>query len=224
MYDRIICSWITFFPVVLSALSLLTLVRFIGTIKAKDFDPLLSLFRTSPKNQLSFQEFLAAVQSGTSDLRKVLRANEGGRTVVSTGPRVVHESQKSNKVTDTEETRELSSVLPDGKIVTETQRTTEHEEVRDDELPEDSPEQDFQKESSQRWVCLLIGYAVLIGDIPKCIFVKRYKNYLKFVLFICKLLRFRCHDGIVLKYAKFNSYLTKSKYIFMKLITSQDSS
>lgn len=80
----------------------------------------------------------------------MLRSGEEGRTVVSTGPRVVHESQKSNKVTDTEETRELSSVLPDGKIVTETQRTTEHEEVRDDELPEGSPDQNFQKESSQR--------------------------------------------------------------------------
>ncbi|XP_018572944.1 serine/arginine repetitive matrix protein 1-like isoform X2 [Anoplophora glabripennis] len=98
------------------------------------------------------EEFLAAVQTGSSDLRKVLRSSETGRTLVSTGPRVVHESQKSNKVTDTEETRELSSVLPDGKIVTETQRTTEHEEVRDDELPEGSPDQDLQKESSERYL------------------------------------------------------------------------
>lgn len=97
-----------------------------------------------------FQEFLSAVKSGHSDLRQVLRTSEGGRTLVSTGPRVVHESTRSNKVTDTEDTRELSSVLPDGRIVTETQRTTEHEELKDEELPEDAPEKDEHKESSQR--------------------------------------------------------------------------
>lgn len=97
-----------------------------------------------------FQEFLAAVQSGHSDLREVLRKKDGDRTVVSTGPRVIHESSRSNKVTDTEDTRELSSVLPDGRIVTETQRTTEHEELKDEDLPEGEPDKDELKESSQR--------------------------------------------------------------------------
>ncbi|XP_060522491.1 serine/arginine repetitive matrix protein 1 isoform X3 [Cylas formicarius] len=101
---------------------------------------------------ISEEAFLAAVNSGKSDLRSVLRSTEGGKTLVSTGPRLVRDTTKSKKVTDTEDTRELSSVLPDGKIVTETQRTTEHEEVRDDELPEDAPEQNFRKESSQRYV------------------------------------------------------------------------
>lgn len=36
--------------------------------------------------------------------------------------------------------------------MTETQRTTEHEEVDDDELPDDAPEQDYHKESSQRYL------------------------------------------------------------------------
>ncbi|XP_076271419.1 uncharacterized protein LOC143203154 isoform X3 [Rhynchophorus ferrugineus] len=98
------------------------------------------------------EEFLAAIRSGKSDLRSVLRSSEAGKAVVSTGPRVIRDTSKSKKVTDTEDTRELSSVLPDGKIVTETQRTTEHEEVDDDELPEDAPEQDFHKESSQRYL------------------------------------------------------------------------
>ncbi|XP_044253586.1 uncharacterized protein LOC123004400 isoform X2 [Tribolium madens] len=98
------------------------------------------------------EDFLSAVKTGKKDLRDVLRSTKNGVSVVSTGPRVVHESSKSNKVTDTEDTRELSSVLPDGKIVTETQRTTEHEEIKDDELPEDAPEQDFYKESSQKYL------------------------------------------------------------------------
>ncbi|CAH1383042.1 unnamed protein product [Tenebrio molitor] len=98
------------------------------------------------------EEFLAAVKTGKKDLRQVLRTTKDGHSLVSTGPRLIHESSKSNKVIDTEDTRELSSVLPDGKIVTETQRTTEHEEVKDDELPGDAPEQDFYKESSQRYL------------------------------------------------------------------------
>ncbi|XP_066153463.1 serine/arginine repetitive matrix protein 1 isoform X3 [Euwallacea fornicatus] len=98
------------------------------------------------------EEFLAAVRSGKRDLRSVLRSSEAGRAVVSTGPRVIRDTSKSKKVTDTEDTRELSSVLPGGKIVTETQRTTEHEEVDDDELPEDALEQDYHKETSQRYL------------------------------------------------------------------------
>ncbi|XP_063915870.1 uncharacterized protein Chas isoform X2 [Zophobas morio] len=98
------------------------------------------------------EDFLAAVKSGRKDLREVLRTTKDGQTLVSTGPRLVLDTSKSNKVIDTEDTRELSSVLPDGKIVTETQRTTEHEEIKDDELPEDAPEQDFYKESSQRYL------------------------------------------------------------------------
>ncbi|XP_050512270.1 uncharacterized protein LOC114328063 isoform X4 [Diabrotica virgifera virgifera] len=98
------------------------------------------------------EDFISAVSSGKTDIRKVLRTQEGNHQVVSTGPRLVLDTKKSKKTTDTEDTRELSAVREDGKIVTETQRTTEHEEVNDDELPDDEPDQNFQKESSQRYV------------------------------------------------------------------------
>lgn len=100
-----------------------------------------------------FQDFIAAVHSGEQDLRTVLRERNlnGNHTVVSTGPRLVHESTKKRKVTDTEDTAAVSSVRPDGKIVTETTRTTEHEEVKDDELPESAPEIDKLIENSQRY-------------------------------------------------------------------------
>ncbi|CAH0564776.1 unnamed protein product [Brassicogethes aeneus] len=97
------------------------------------------------------EQFLSAVSSGRSDLRQVLRSSESGRSLVSTGPRLIRDTTKSNKVVDTEDTRELSSVQADGKIVTETQRTTEHEEVDDDEYPDGLPDQDYEKESSQRF-------------------------------------------------------------------------
>ncbi|XP_050309003.1 uncharacterized protein LOC126745280 isoform X2 [Anthonomus grandis grandis] len=96
------------------------------------------------------EDFIAAVQSGKEDIRSVLRSTEGGRALVATGPRVIRDTSKTKKVTDTEDIKELSSVKPDGKIITETQRTTEHEEVDDDELPDDAPEQDYRKESAQR--------------------------------------------------------------------------
>lgn len=93
------------------------------------------------------------MHSGRADLRQVLRSQHGNRTVLSTGPRLVRDTSKTNKVTDTEETRELSSVQADGKIVTETQRTTEHEEVNDDELPAGVPiPEDYEKETSQRYL------------------------------------------------------------------------
>jgi hypothetical protein len=41
----------------------------------------------------------------------------------------VHQSTKNKKVTDTEDTRHTREVQKDGKIVTETSKTTEHEEV-----------------------------------------------------------------------------------------------
>ncbi|GJQ80952.1 hypothetical protein Trydic_g4769 [Trypoxylus dichotomus] len=98
------------------------------------------------------EDFLEAVKSGKKDLRGVLKTlDHQNKAIVSTGPRVVKETTRSNKVIDTEETRESSSVRPDGRIITETERTTEHEEVKDNELPEEAPEQNLHLESSQRY-------------------------------------------------------------------------
>lgn len=97
---------------------------------------------------------MAAVNSGHSDLRHQLPIRKD-KILTTTGPRIVHESSRSHKVTDTEDTRELSSILPDGRIVTETQRTTEHEEIKDDDLPDGEADKDEHKESSERYTeCL----------------------------------------------------------------------
>lgn len=89
------------------------------------------------------------MSSGKGDLREVLRSKDSS-ALISKAPRLINESHRSNKVTDTEETRELSSVRPDGRIVTETERTTEHEEVKDEELPKGAPDQNDHRESHQR--------------------------------------------------------------------------
>lgn len=84
--------------------------------------------------------------------------------MVSTGPRIVHESTKSKKVIDTEDTRDLSSVQPDGKIITESQRTTEHEEIRDEELPEDAKVEDSHKESTERCISLFFQSFMFLSN------------------------------------------------------------
>nr|XP_022916300.1 uncharacterized protein LOC111426154 isoform X2 [Onthophagus taurus] len=96
------------------------------------------------------EDYLAAVKTGEQDLRRVLRTIDKSGTI-STGPRLIRDTNKSKKVTDTEETRQLSSIREDGRIVTETERTTEHEELKDDELPHDAPDKDVHLENSQRY-------------------------------------------------------------------------
>ena len=66
--------------------------------------------------------------------KEVVRGEDGQLVVLdprSSGPRVVHQSSKGRKVVDTENTHEISEVQPDGRVVTEKRRTTEHEEVSD---------------------------------------------------------------------------------------------
>lgn len=78
---------------------------------------------------LHLQAYQEAVQS-KRDIREALEeANQKLVHVNSTGPRVVFQSSKNRKVTDTEDTRHKREVQKDGKIVTETSKTTEHEEV-----------------------------------------------------------------------------------------------
>lgn len=107
---------------------------------------------------VSFQQYLSAVRSGKEDIRDLLNTSESNKYLLSVGPRVLRDSLKKNKVTDTEETRELSSILPDGKIITETERTTQHEEVNDEELPEDQPDKNIHIEKSQR--CFIISFSL----------------------------------------------------------------
>ncbi|XP_052132280.1 uncharacterized protein LOC127751968 [Frankliniella occidentalis] len=83
--------------------------------------------------------YLAAVRDD-ADVRRALLSgkevvrNEAGQLVVvdprNSGPRLVHQSSKGRKVVDTENTHEISELQPDGRVVTEKRRTTEHEEVR----------------------------------------------------------------------------------------------
>ncbi|XP_034239595.1 cyclin-dependent kinase 12 isoform X5 [Thrips palmi] len=106
--------------------------------------------------------YLAAVRDD-KDVRRallsgkeVVRGEDGQLVVVdprNSGPRLVHQSSKGRKVVDTENTHEISEVQPDGRVVTEKRRTTEHEEVDEKEDPDDGEleEEDKYRESKQRF-------------------------------------------------------------------------
>lgn len=74
------------------------------------------------------QVYLKAVKNNRGDLRTAL-AESSKQVVPATGPRVIQHTTRSNKVIDTENKLQKSQVQADGRIVTETKKTVEHEEV-----------------------------------------------------------------------------------------------
>lgn len=82
------------------------------------------------------QAYVNAINSGVEDIGTVLLSPEAQRQLISTGPRIVNESHKFNKVIDTEDVKTKYLAQKDGTLVTEQEKTTQHEEQRDDELPE----------------------------------------------------------------------------------------
>ncbi|XP_043798942.1 serine/arginine repetitive matrix protein 2 isoform X2 [Apis laboriosa] len=109
---------------------------------------------------ISDEAYQKAVRSNhRGDLRAAL-AESCKQLASQTGPRVVQHTTKSNKVIDTEKTLERKEFKPDGLIVTERKRTVEHEEINDDEVPDEGggasdvngdAASERRKESSQRF-------------------------------------------------------------------------
>ncbi|KAG8285168.1 hypothetical protein J6590_086250 [Homalodisca vitripennis] len=85
--------------------------------------------------------YLTAIQRQSKeggDLRLALERSRG-LELQKTGQegRIVHQSTRTKRVVDTDDSRHLSELQADGRVVTETKKTTEHEEIR--------------PESVQRW-------------------------------------------------------------------------
>ncbi|XP_043480857.1 homeobox protein 2 isoform X2 [Leptopilina heterotoma] len=105
---------------------------------------------------ISDEAYLQAIRSNKGDLRIAL-AESSKQLAPQTGPRVVHHSTRSNKVVDTETTLERSELKANGQIVTEKKKTIEHEEIKDDEVPDGKEgngdnASETRKESFQRFV------------------------------------------------------------------------
>uniref|UniRef100_A0A1B0D367 Uncharacterized protein n=1 Tax=Phlebotomus papatasi TaxID=29031 RepID=A0A1B0D367_PHLPP len=102
--------------------------------------------------------YVKAANSGVDNIKDVLYSPESRQQLVPIGSRVVHQSSKSHKVVDTEDTDLQCRAQPDGTLVTEKKRTTEHEELFDEDVPAEeddrlstgSHEKVTTKESSQR--------------------------------------------------------------------------
>jgi len=77
-----------------------------------------------------------AVRDGVEDLEAVLCSPESQRQLVPLGPQVVANRSKSRKTIDSEDTQKRCLAQEDGTLVTESRRTTEHELIIDDELPD----------------------------------------------------------------------------------------
>ena len=79
------------------------------------------------------QAYLNAIQNQSlegGDLRLALEKSRGLELQkTSPGGRIVHQSSKTKKVVDTEDSHQLNELQHDGRILTETRKTTEHEEV-----------------------------------------------------------------------------------------------
>ncbi|XP_059619322.1 uncharacterized protein LOC132263537 isoform X2 [Phlebotomus argentipes] len=106
----------------------------------------------------SDEVYVKAANSGVDNIKDVLYSPESQQQLVPIGCRVVHQSAKSHKVVDTEDTDLQCRAQPDGTLVTEKKRTTEHEEIFDEDVPAEeddrlstgSHEKVTTKESSQR--------------------------------------------------------------------------
>ncbi|KAG7207424.1 hypothetical protein KM043_009071 [Ampulex compressa] len=106
---------------------------------------------------ISDEAYQKAVRSNRGDLRVAL-AESSKQLAQQTGPRVVQHTTRSNKVIDTEKTLEKKELKADGLIVTERKQTVEHEEINDDEVPDDGSDvakdevTETKKEGTQRFV------------------------------------------------------------------------
>lgn len=80
---------------------------------------------------------MKAVTSGVDNVEEALLSADCQNQLVPAGPRLIANKTKSFKTIDTEDVQKRSLAQEDGKIITEQKKTTEHEIIVDDELPED---------------------------------------------------------------------------------------
>lgn len=60
---------------------------------------------------------------------------------MSPGPKLIQHTTNTHKTIDTEDTELKCLVQPDGTLVTEKKKTTEHEDIIDEDLPDNADNQ-----------------------------------------------------------------------------------
>lgn len=92
-------------------------------------------------------------------------SEEAQRQLVPLGPRIVSETFKSNKVTDSEDIDTKYLAQHDGTLVTEQKKTTQHEEEHDDEIPEVDDKSTGSREKIDHTVSFWLYFIISISNL-----------------------------------------------------------
>lgn len=84
----------------------------------------------------SLQAYVSAINSGSKNIEKILLSPESKLQLVPLGPKLIKQTVNKHKTVDTEDTELKCIRQPDGTLVTEKKKTTEHEDILDEDLPD----------------------------------------------------------------------------------------
>jgi hypothetical protein len=82
------------------------------------------------------QAYVSAVNSGSKNIEKILLSPESKLQLLPAGPKLIKQSVNKHTTIDTEDTELKCIRQSDGTLVTEKKKTTEHEDIDDQDLPD----------------------------------------------------------------------------------------
>lgn len=82
------------------------------------------------------QAYVNAVNSGSENVEKILLSPESRLQLIPTGPKLIKQTVNKHTTIDTEDTELKCIRQSDGTLVTEKKKTTEHEDIVDQDLPD----------------------------------------------------------------------------------------
>lgn len=95
---------------------------------------------------ISLQAYVSAVNSGSENIEKILLSPESKLQLVPLGPKLIKQTVNKHTTVDTEDTELKCIRQEDGTLVTEKKKTTEHEDILDEDLPDGDNRSDGSKE------------------------------------------------------------------------------
>lgn len=95
---------------------------------------------------ISLQAYVSAVNSGSENIEKILLSPESKLQLVPLGPKLIKQTVNKHTTVDTEDTELKCIRQEDGTLVTEKKKTTEHEDILDEDLPDGDNQSDGSKE------------------------------------------------------------------------------
>lgn len=107
---------------------------------------------------ISLQAYVSAVNSGSENIEKILLSPESKLQLVPLGPKLIKQTVNKHTTVDTEDTELKCIRQPDGTLVTEKKKTTEHEDILDEDLPDgDNQSSGSQEKTLKHKVSVIAG-------------------------------------------------------------------